>query len=114
MSTAASDSASLVRISSTTATFSGLAISLPLAELDRDVAADTRDVPSVRERLVRRVAGPEAATHYLEETGGLWLVKLWKRRSYYEAAAACSSSRVADGSIFTPGPIVELAVTAFR
>ena len=46
VSTAASDSSSLVRISSTTATFSGLAIWLPLAETDRDVTADTRDVPS--------------------------------------------------------------------
>ena len=81
VSTAASESSSLVRISSTTATFSGLAILLPLAETDRDVTADTRDVPSKSEsassggRLLPRWSGGVGA-HYLEETGGLWQMKL--------------------------------------
>jgi len=80
--------------------------------MDRDVAADTRDVPFVeRERLVRR----ELCSHYLVETGGLWQMKLsWNGRAYYEAAAFCSSRCVTAGSTFTPGPMVELVVTVFR
>ena len=79
--------------------------------MDRDVAADTRDVPFVeRERLVRR----ELCSHYLVETGGLWQMKLWKVGAYYELAATCSSACVTAGSTFTPGPMVELVVTLRR
>jgi hypothetical protein len=66
----------------------------------------------VRERLVRRGHAPGgAAAHYLVETGGLWQLVV-EPGAYYEAADACSSTRVAAGSILTPGPMVELLVTA--
>src|SRR3954453_20780221 len=69
--TVASASASLARISSTTATFSGLAIGLPLAGTDRDVAADTRDAPiSARAPRPAGARSRGAAAHYLVETGG--------------------------------------------
>src|SRR5262249_10154720 len=100
----------LVRISSTTATFSGLAICLPLAGTDRDVTADTRDVPFSEGASSGGGWFPITS----KETGGLWLDEVMggTRGLYYEAVAARSSACAIVGSPFTPGPIVELAVTA--
>src|SRR4029079_17587114 len=89
---------------------------MSLSQKWQGTSPQTRGTSRLRERLVRRAALTREGSHYLEETGGLWLDEVvgGTRRLYYCTPAACSSAWVMVGSILTPGPIVELVVTVLR
>ena len=123
VSTVASASASLVRISSTTATFSGLAM-CRLSRNERNGTPQTADVPSspggpasmpAGARLVRRAGEPITSPGDRTETGGLRQIEVVSGAGYYAVGGDAAPRRgVTAGSIFTPGPMVDDVLTALR
>ena len=130
VSTAASASPSFVRISSTTATFSGLAMRLPgpTVGTPRDLEDDTPMTATIGCGRFPEAASSGGHTPWGPVRGSRAsgpLPRVRDRRSvacdeivgrgrYYTAAFAESSRRVTEGSMRTPGPIVDDVVTPFR